>query len=551
MDKPQLRMRVRCRCWSRVRVGTGEKYHVRATYTQRIPLPQTMVHWAMLEGAFLRRAVAHLDYAPLHSAPVFLKPYTELLRDHVVSLSTAELLAVFNFDHLVSVHEISALPVDQVVETVREMGRERRNALNIAEVEYHRLVQIFSILGSDSVERLLRSEPNYTALNELHALLKLTRISTPGEQKRFATFLCVVQDVLRESEWSLSRPLHAPSWERAVWWDGFPPSLQAPMRESMFLFFDTVDMLRVGEVSFRGLLGSVCAHGDSNFAESVLLRHMARNVFAGQFTLQGFTTLVLPLALLPDKVCVRALLGLVAGAPPSHRDVLYLLERSREKMPACDYVLLNVLKQLPEGQLDTPIEHLLFHDPMMFVQLFYFQRRVCLGMTRDEPAVWQNARRHVERSPRAIEALLDCLRESTGQDHIGIATVPCPRPSSCGQRIYTSFRYKYLCKWLDDLDRSAQRAQRESPDQNLFRSDWAEALLWPRPRFFAVIRGRTLGDHFRSWYAIEMSVAGVDDMLYFECASKEHAVALWKTWGRRARKSGWWQLWDILGGKRR
>ena len=48
-----------------------------------------------------------------------------------------------------------------------------------------------------------------------------------------------------------------------------------------------------------------------------------------------------------------------------------------------------------------------------------------------------------------------------------------------------------------------------------------------------------------------MSVAGVDDMLYFECASKEHAVALWKTWGRRARKSGWRQLWDILGGKRR
>ena len=62
-----------------------------------------MAHWAMFEGGFLRRAVAHLDYAPLHSAPVFLQPYSELLRDHTVSLSTAELLAVYNFDHLVSV----------------------------------------------------------------------------------------------------------------------------------------------------------------------------------------------------------------------------------------------------------------------------------------------------------------------------------------------------------------------------------------------------------------------------------------------------------------
>ena len=95
-----------------------------------------------------------------------------------------------------------------VVQYIRDLGLEKRQKYGLNEFAFNKIVMIFSILFNDSVDAIIRSKLNYTLMDELKELRALSRIHTPGEQKRCSIFLAICSKILKDTDYKIERSLN-------------------------------------------------------------------------------------------------------------------------------------------------------------------------------------------------------------------------------------------------------------------------------------------------------------------------------------------------------
>lgn len=401
---------------------------------------------------------------------------------------------------------------------------------------------VFSILYNDAVDSLFRTNPNYKVIDELVELRKLTRIHTPGEQKRCAILLSICSKILIETDFKIERSLKhninsilETCFSRNKSHLNFVKDVftSSCLHNIIRLFYE-IDHVRCGSITMFHILRCFQHNAHRDFAHSVIFTNailkLNPNINGNNLTLSDFITLIIDICTLRPFEFIKKIFGANCLHIKSLKDLKNILEMKNQLNFAspCDTLLANWCERVIFGGAagiigSTNNKHLfevIDNFPLYFISIFYIQRRFQMksGVKYE---VWQKLTK------------IRCKFSTNAHKKEKAAN------RSCHKYVTHAFKHYRVNRWLHSINVNEQK--KKSKKDAFHHLDVYK--LYNSKEVFVVVRGKVRGI-LNTWGEVEDSIYGLSDTLYFQCSTTAIAEKKLKMWSRRKRKKGWRTLYD-------
>ena len=552
---------------------------------QYLQIPQRFEHLALMEGVLLRNMIEHLDYEEIIDdySYMFQRPYIDMYRElhhniipmktdaifHMIGLSNyLYIFQQINFQKLmeevnkeeetkaqknskpannkiVKNHGEKYMNGSLVVQYIRDLGLEKRQKYGLNEFAFNKIVMIFSILFNDSVDAIIRSKLNYTLMDELKELRALSRIHTPGEQKRCSIFLAICSKILKDTDYKIERSLKYNMDDileqcfSLSSLDEIKKIFTNSCLHSLIRLFYEIDQVRCGSISMFHILRCFQYNSHRDFGHSVLFTNtilkLNPNTNGKDVNLSEFLVLMIDICTMTPFQFLEKIFTCLNVQ--SLKDLKHILEMKNQLNFAspCDTLMANWCERVIYGGAagivgSTNTEHLyevIDSFPLYFISIFYIQKRI-LVKTRVKLKIWQQLKKIRSTVPEQANNAVNGANEQHRK-----------RNRKCHQQMMYHLKHFRVNRWLHSIFVK----EKIENEKNAFQQVDNYKLYTSEKEYFAVVRGRDKGI-FQSWADVEDKIYGLSDILYFQCSTMKTAEEKLGIWSRRKRKKIWRRLYD-------